>query len=154
MSFLDGFKAEKKPRKTQDQKYQNSNPGDGKGSFGTFGATFDGSRSRKEPLEEIPETSVFSLAEIPTPEEIAYAQKMLVDCFITGGKIHCWYCAACPDSETCRAWHPRRADVELFRKSDKPASLLLMEEHEAAGGVYLCYTYIEPISYLTHVAAT
>ena len=70
-----------------------------------------------------------------TPEEIAYAQKMLVDCFITGGKIHCWYCAACPDSETCRAWHPRRADVELFRKSDKPASLLLMEEQYAAGGV-------------------
>ena len=62
---------------------------------------------------------------------------MLVDCFITGGKIHCWYCAACPDSETCRAWSPRRADVEFFRTSDKPFSLLLMEapEETSVGGV-------------------
>ena len=67
----------------------------------------------------------------PTPEQIAHAQRMLVDCPSTGGKLHCWHCSRCGDARRCMAWRSRRADVEFFRRSERPYSLYLVEEMAA-----------------------
>lgn len=64
----------------------------------------------------------------PPPEQIHQARRMLVDCPCTDGKLHCWYCSRCTAARTCRTWLSRRADVKFFRGSDKPYSLILLEE--------------------------
>jgi hypothetical protein len=65
----------------------------------------------------------------PTPEQLAHARRMLVDCPSTGGKRHCWYCSGCEKARTCAAWRTRRRDVEFYRHSGKPSSLALVEGH-------------------------
>lgn len=69
----------------------------------------------------------------PTPAQLAYARRMLVDCSTTGGKLHCWHCSRCSKAQVCTAWHSRRADVEFFRQSEEPYSLYLVEEPGAVG---------------------
>ena len=69
-----------------------------------------------------------SLSGEPTPEQIAHARRMLVDCPSSGGKLHCWNCSRCDAARTCTAWRSRRADVEFFRKSGEPYSLSLVKE--------------------------
>ncbi len=63
----------------------------------------------------------------PTPEQIAHARRMLVDCPATRGKRHCWHCSRCGDARKCSAWRARAAYVESFRQSEKPYSLFLVE---------------------------
>jgi hypothetical protein len=63
----------------------------------------------------------------PTPEQIAHARRMLVDCPETKGKLHCWHCSRCDRARRCTAWRIRRNDVEFFRQSEKPYSLFLVE---------------------------
>jgi hypothetical protein len=71
----------------------------------------------------------------PTPDQLAHARRMLVDCPDTGGKRHCWHCSRCPASSSCMAWRVRRSDVIFFRQSEKPFSLFLVESLEAPGVV-------------------
>lgn len=64
----------------------------------------------------------------PTPEQIAHARYMLVNCPVTRGKRHCWHCSRCDDARTCAAWNSRRSDVAFFRQSEEPYSLFLVED--------------------------
>lgn len=64
----------------------------------------------------------------PSPEQLAHARRMLVDCPSTGGKLHCWYCSRCGDARTCSAWRSHRRDVEFYKNSEEPLSLRLVEE--------------------------
>lgn len=63
------------------------------------------------------------MGDAPAPEQIAHAQRMLVDCPVNGGELHCWYCSRCSEARTCSAWRTRRADVDMFRQSGEPYSL-------------------------------
>ena len=76
---------------------------------------------------EKPESVRHLPLEEATPEQIAHARRMLVACPLTGGKLHCWHCSRCGDSQACRTWRTRRADVEFFRHSGPPYSLYLVE---------------------------
>ncbi|MDR1241796.1 MAG: hypothetical protein LBM00_03270 [Deltaproteobacteria bacterium] len=68
-----------------------------------------------------------STADDPTPEQIAHARRMLVDCPTAEGKLHCWHCSRCDRARRCTAWRIRRNDVEFFRQSEAPYSLFLVE---------------------------
>ena len=67
----------------------------------------------------------------PDPAALAHARRMLVSCPVQGRSLHCWYCSRCSEAGKCPAWRSRRADVEFFRKSEKPYSLYLVEEMES-----------------------
>ena len=75
------------------------------------------------------EEEVLSLEkyDTPTPEQITHANCMLVMCPVQGRNLHCWHCSRCGDTQTCKVWQTRRADVEFFRKSGPPFSLYLVE---------------------------
>ena len=77
--------------------------------------------------QEIVPVTIAAAGGEPTPEQIAHARRMLVNCPFTGGKLHCWHCSRCDDAGTCRAWRIRRRDVELFRNCEAPYSLFLVE---------------------------
>ena len=67
----------------------------------------------------------------PTPEQIAHANRMLVDCPNTPGvKWHCWYCSRCSKSSECSAWHHLRSDVKFFKLSGPPYSLAVVEQQK------------------------
>ena len=57
------------------------------------------------------------------PEQIAYAENLIVDCPTQNRKLHCWRCADCETAHTCTAWRSKKSDVEFFRMSEKPYSL-------------------------------
>ena len=82
------------------------------------------SRSSRSEKEE-------NISEQPDPAALAHAKRMLVSCPVQGQSLHCWYCSRCSEAGKCPAWRGRRADVEFFRKSEKPYSLYLVEEMES-----------------------
>ena len=63
---------------------------------------------------------------------LAHARRMLVPCPAHGRELHCWYCSRCAETASCQSWRARRYDVEFFRQSEKPESVYLLEEAEAA----------------------
>ena len=63
----------------------------------------------------------------PTPEQVAYARRLMVDCPMNKWKVHVWYCARCRGANQCTAWRHLRGEVEFFRQSGKPYSLHLAE---------------------------
>lgn len=66
----------------------------------------------------------------PDPAALAHARRMTILCPALGERLHCWRCSSCSGAETgrCKAWHSHREEVEFFRRSDAPWSLLLAEE--------------------------
>jgi hypothetical protein len=65
----------------------------------------------------------------PDPAALAHARRMLLHCPALRVKVHCWWCSRCSGGESgqCKAWHSHRAEVEFFRRSDAPYSLLVAE---------------------------
>ena len=66
----------------------------------------------------------------PDPAALAHARRFLVNCPALGERLHCWWCSRCYGVESggCKAWHTHRDEVEFFKRSDAPYSLLLAEE--------------------------
>ena len=63
-----------------------------------------------------------------SPAAIAHARSLLVSCPGRKTPLHCWHCSRCSGADTCLSWRTRRADVEFFRRHEKPYSLYLVEE--------------------------
>ncbi len=77
--------------------------------------------------DEKTERKIDSSINESTPEQLAHARTLLVDCPVSRGKRHCWHCSRCGDARKCSAWRARAAYVESFRQSEKPYSLFLVE---------------------------
>ena len=109
----------------------------GKEAIGTLFQAENGEAHRTDEGQKIDSQIITELPvathETPDPAALAHAQRMLISCPVQGRSLHCWYCSRCSEAGTCSAWRSRRADVEFFRKSEKPYSLNLLEEMEAEG---------------------
>ena len=88
-------------------------------------------RENKASIIEELQRRMSPACEQPDPAALAHAKRMLVSCPVQGRSLHCWYCSRCSEAGKCPAWRGRRADVEFFKKSEKPYSLYLVEEMES-----------------------
>lgn len=133
MSWLDVFTPSKeiRPARPADEKLAGR-----KIDQGTVGTSSTSSTSSNKTcnvnVDEVPPT--ITTADTPTPEQLAHARRLVVDCPIQGRGLHCWHCSRCGDTRTCSAWRGLRSEVERLKHSGKPYSLTLVEEMEAAHG--------------------
>ncbi len=90
------------------------------------GQTPDECPTEKAEVGQKPESGVPAVP--PDPAAITYARTLLVSCPEQRRTLHCWHCSRCSETRVCKAWRIRRADVEFFRRHEKPYSLYLVEE--------------------------
>lgn len=75
-----------------------------------------------------------SIADKPTPAQLAYRESILVACPEHKRKLHCWFCAHCHKKDRCREWLHLAHDVEQFEKGWRPESLFFFLEEEVKSG--------------------